>query len=110
MAGTGFGVFILAALCEIGGCYAFWLWLRLGQSAIWAAIGVALLISFAWLLTRSESAAAGRAFAVYGGVYIALSLGWMFVVERVRPDRWDYAGAALCIVGSALILLAPRTA
>ena len=58
----------------------------------------------------SHTAAAGRAFAAYGGVYIAASLAWMWVVEGVRPDRWDALGTALCLVGAAVILLAPRGA
>ncbi|MET0377177.1 MAG: YnfA family protein [Rhizorhabdus sp.] len=111
MAGTsGLGIFLVAALAEIGGCYAFWLWLRLGKSPLWALGGIVLLALFAWLLTRLDSTAAGRAFAAYGGIYIVMSLGWMWAVEGSRPDRWDYAGAALCILGSAVILLGPRTA
>ncbi len=107
---AGLGIFVAAALCEIAGCFAFWAWLKLGRSPAWAVAGIASLILFAWLLTRIESAAAGRAFAAYGGIYIAASLAWMWAVEATRPDRWDYAGAALCIIGSALILLAPRAA
>ncbi|RYH05236.1 MAG: YnfA family protein [Alphaproteobacteria bacterium] len=110
MASTGLAIFVLAALCDIGGCYAFWLWLKLGKSPLWAIGGTVLLILFAWLLTRIDSAAAGRAFAAYGGIYIACSLTWMWAVENSRPDRWDYAGAALCILGSAVILLGPRAA
>jgi len=111
MAGpAGLGIFVFAALAEIGGCYAVWLWLRQDRSAIWAIAGVALLILFAWLLTRLDSGVAGRAFAAYGGIYICLSLGWMCAVEGVRPDRWDYAGAALCMAGSMVILLAHRPA
>ncbi|WP_084691111.1 YnfA family protein [Sphingomonas sp. SRS2] len=111
MAGAGgLNIFLLAALAEIGGCYAFWLWLRLGKSPFWAVGGGALLVLFAWLLTRTDSAAAGRTFAAYGGIYIVMSLGWMWAIEGTRPDRWDYAGAALCILGGAVILLGPRTA
>lgn len=110
MPGTSFAIFAIAALFEIGGCFAFWMWLRLGRSPWWAAAGVAALILFAWLLTRIDSSHAGRAFAAYGGIYIVLSLGWMWAVEATRPDRWDYAGASLCIIGSAIILLAPRAA
>lgn len=110
MPGAGLALFTAAALCEIGGCFAFWLWLRQGRSPLWALAGTLLLLLFAWLLTRVESAAAGRAFAAYGGIYIAASLGWMWAVEGMRPDRWDYAGAAFCLIGSMIILLAPRAA
>lgn len=105
-----FLVYALAAACEIGGCFAFWAWLRQGRSALWAIPGVLALIAFAWLLTRVEAAAAGRAFAAYGGVYILASIVWMRAVEQVRPDRWDLIGAAICLVGAGVVLLGPRAA
>lgn len=101
-------VYTLAAVAEIGGCFAFWAWLRLGKSPWWVAPGVAALLLFAWLLTLVDSAAAGRAFAAYGGVYIAASLAWLFFVEGVRPDRWDLLGAAVCLAGAAIIIAGPR--
>ncbi|ATE65317.1 YnfA family protein [Rhizorhabdus dicambivorans] len=110
MPGSGLALFVAAALCEIAGCFAFWAWLKLGKSPLWAVGGTILLVLFAWTLTRVDSAAAGRAFAAYGGIYIAASLCWMWAVEGARPDRWDYAGAFLCILGSAVILLVPRSA
>ncbi|MBR0658462.1 YnfA family protein [Roseomonas oryzicola] len=104
------GVYAAAAAAEIGGCFAVWAVLRLGRSAWWLAAAVVLLLLFAWLLTRVDTEAAGRAFAAYGGVYIAASLAWMWGVEGLRPDLWDLAGAALCLAGAAVILLAPRGA
>jgi small multidrug resistance family-3 protein len=97
-----------AAVCEIGGCFAFWAWLRLGKSPLWLVPGGVLLAGFALLLTRVDAAFAGRAFAAYGGVYIAASLAWLWAVEGSRPDRWDLAGAALCLGGAAVILFGPR--
>ena len=102
--------FLLAALFEIAGCYAFWMWLRQGKSAWWIAPALLSLTLFAVLLTRIEATYAGRAYAAYGGVYIAASLGWLWMVEGSRPDRWDFAGAALCLTGAAVILLGPRNA
>ena len=99
-----------AALAEIAGCFAFWAWLREGRSPYWLVPGIAALVLFAWLLTLVPTTAAGRAYAAYGGVYIAASLAWLWTVEGVRPDRWDMAGAALCLAGAAVILLAPRSA
>ena len=99
-----------AALAEIAGCFAFWAWLRLGKSALWLVPGVASLALFAWLLTRVDAAFAGRAYAAYGGVYIAASLLWLWVVEGSRPDRWDAGGGAVCLFGAAVILLGPRGA
>lgn len=103
-------IYALAATAEIAGCFAFWAVLRLDRSPWWLVPGVASLVVFAWLLTRVDAAAAGRAFAAYGGVYIVASLVWMWVVEGVRPDRWDAVGAVLCLAGAAVILLAPRGA
>jgi small multidrug resistance family-3 protein len=80
----------------------------LGQPAWWLIPGLAALALFAWVLTRVEADAAGRAFAAYGGVYIVASLVWLWAVEGLRPDRWDAIGAALCLVGAAVILVGPR--
>ncbi len=103
-------VFIAAALAEIAGCFAFWAWWRLDRSALWLIPGVASLIAFAWLLTLAQSDAAGRAYAAYGGIYVAASLGWLWLAEGVRPDRWDVIGVAICLVGASVILFAPRAA
>lgn len=100
---------VLAAFFEIAGCYAFWVWLRLEKSILWALPGGLSLVIFALVLTRIESASAGRAFAAYGGVYIVASLVWLWVVERQMPDRWDLLGATVCLVGAAIILLGPRS-
>jgi len=98
----------IAALAEIAGCYAFWAVLRDGRSIWWLAPGVASLIVFAFALTRVESSAAGRAFAAYGGVYIAASLLWLRFAEGMRPDRWDLLGGAVALAGAAIILLPAR--
>ncbi|WAP67451.1 YnfA family protein [Jiella pelagia] len=101
--------YIGAALAEIAGCFGFWAWLRLGRSVFWLAPAIASLCLFAYLLTLVESEQAGRAFAAYGGVYIVASLAWLWLVEGARPDRWDVAGGAICLVGAAVILWGPRT-
>ncbi|MBA4795090.1 YnfA family protein [Phenylobacterium sp.] len=97
-----------AAVAEIAGCFAFWAWLRLGRSVLWVLPGTASLILFAWLLTLIDASHAGRAYAAYGGVYIASALVWLWAVEGARPDRWDLIGAAICLAGAALILFGPR--
>lgn len=102
--------YICAALAEIGGCFAFWAWLRLGKSSWWIVPGMMSLALFAWLLTRVDADASGRAYAAYGGVYVCASLFWLWGVDGVRPDRWDVAGGLVCILGTAIILLGPRTA
>ncbi|MGD9804733.1 MAG: YnfA family protein [Hyphomicrobiaceae bacterium] len=104
---TTFG---LAALAEIAGCYAFWAWLRMNASAVWLGPGLVCLVTFAYLLTRIEVEFAGRAFAAYGGIYIAASLLWLWLVESRTPDRWDLGGATLCIAGTLVIIFGPRAA
>jgi len=103
-------IYIAAALAEIAGCFSVWAWLREGKPGWWAAPGMASLALFAFLLTRVDASAAGRAYAAYGGVYICASLAWLWAIEGVRPDRWDGLGAALCLVGAAVILFGPRAA
>ena len=105
-----FAAYLAAALAEIAGCFAFWAWLRLGKSALWLLPGMASLALFAYLLTRVDVSYAGRAYAAYGGVYIAASLGWLWAVEGARPDRWDAIGAVVCLAGAAIILFGPRGA
>ena len=102
--------YVAAAIAEIAGCFAFWAWLRLDRSAWWLIPGFVSLGLFAYLLTRIDSGFAGRAYAAYGGVYIAASLGWLWMVESQRPDRWDMVGAVICLGGAAIIIFGPRGA
>lgn len=101
-------LYLLAAVFEIAGCYAFWAWLRLGKGVLWIIPGTISLVLFALLLTRIESQYAGRAYAAYGGIYIISSLAWMVLVERTNPLVTDYLGVILCLGGSAVILFGPR--
>ena len=103
-------LYIVAAVAEIAGCFSFWAWWRLGKSAAWLVPGTLSLLAFAWLLALTPADAAGRTYAAYGGIYIAASLAWLWLAEGVRPDRWDLAGAALCLCGASVILFAPRGA
>jgi small multidrug resistance family-3 protein len=97
-------VFAIAALLEIGGCFAFWAWLRRGVTPFVLVLGIASLIGFAIALTRVDSAFAGRAYAAYGGIYIAASLVWLWIVEGQAPTRADLLGATLAIVGALVII------
>jgi small multidrug resistance family-3 protein len=101
-------LYVLAAGGEIAGCFAFWAWLRLGKSPWWLVPGVVSLVLFAWLLARVDVGFAGRAYAAYGGLYIVASLVWLWAVEGLRPDRFDIAGGALCLLGAAVILAGRR--
>lgn len=100
--------YVGAAIAEIAGCFAFWAWLRAGKSILWLIPGMAALALFAYLLTLAEVDAAGRAYAAYGGVYIAASLGWLWLIEGVQPDRWDLTGSVVCLIGMAIILFGHR--
>ena len=101
--------FVVAAFLEIAGCFAFWLWLRRGHSFPVVLLGVASLCGFAIMLTRVDSAFAGRTYAAYGGIYIAASLTWLWIVERQRPTATDLLGVGLAVAGALLIIgFAPR--
>ena len=100
--------YLLAALAEIGGCFTFWAWTRMNKSPLWLIPGVTSLLVFALALTRVDSSYAGRAYAAYGGIYIVCSLFWLWMAEGTAPDRWDAAGAGICLLGACVILFAPR--
>lgn len=100
-------LYLVAALAEIGGCFAFWAWLRLDRSPLWLLPGMVSLAVFAWALTWSDAPAAGRTYAAYGGIYILASLVWLWAVEGIRPDRWDTTGAAICLLGAMIIFYGP---
>ncbi|CAM3284296.1 small multidrug resistance family-3 protein [Paracoccus aminovorans] len=101
-------VYVLAALAEIAGCFAFWAWLRLSRSALWLVPGMISLALFAWLLTRVNADFAGRAYAAYGGIYVAASLGWLWLTEGQVPSRWDLLGGGLCVAGALVIVAGAR--
>ena len=97
-------MFVIAAFFEIAGCFAFWQWLRRGASSGAAVVGVLCLIAFATALTRVDSAFAGRAYAAYGGIYIAASLLWLWIAEDQRPTATDLVGATIAVLGALLII------
>lgn len=101
-------LYAVAALAEIAGCFSVFAVLRLDRSPLWLVPGSAALILFAYCLALAPSEAAGRTYAAYGGVYILASVLWMRLAEGVRPDRYDLTGAALCLLGAAIILFSPR--
>lgn len=102
-----FALFVAAAVAEIAGCYLPYLWLRKGRSPLLLAPAAVSLATFAWLLSLQPSAA-GRTYAAYAGVYVAIALVWLWLVDAQRPDRWDVLGAAVAIAGMCIIAFAPH--
>ncbi|WP_212742614.1 YnfA family protein [Methylobacillus flagellatus] len=104
-----FGLFVLTALAEIVGCYLPYLWLK-KDGPLWLLIPAAFSLAlFAWLLSL-HPAAAGRVYAAYGGVYIAVALGWLWLVDGVRPTVTDVVGVAVALLGMAIIMLGDKPA
>lgn len=99
-------LFFITALAEIVGCFLPWLVLKQGKS-VWLLLPAALsLVLFVWLLTLHPSAA-GRTYAAYGGMYIAVALLWLRVVDGVTLSLWDWLGASIALVGMTIIALQP---
>ena len=104
---TSLALFVLAGLCEIGGGYLVWLWLREGRSALLAVLGGAILFVYGVVPTL-QPAPFGRVYAAYGGVFVVLSLLWGTLVARELLDRFDLTGGLLCLAGVAVMMYAPR--
>lgn len=101
-------LFALAAIAEIGGAYLVWLGLRDGRGWRWVVAGGLALALYGVIATLQPESSFGRIFAAYGGIFIAGSIAWGALFEGFRPDRWDLAGAAICLLGMAVIMFAPR--
>jgi small multidrug resistance family-3 protein len=100
-------LFAAAGLCEIGGGYLVWLWLRHGRAGVFGALGAGVLFLYG-ILPTFQPAHFGRVYAAYGGVFVVLSLAWGWGIDAHRPDRYDLTGALLCLVGVAVIMYTPR--
>jgi len=101
-------LYIATAITEMVGCYLLLLWLR-GQDTDWLLLPAAAfsLAAFAWLLTL-HAAPSGRVYAAYGGVYVAVALGWLWSVDGIRPSSWDLVGVVVTLAGMAIIAYQPR--
>jgi small multidrug resistance family-3 protein len=102
-------LFVLAALFEIGGAWLVWQGVREHRGWAWVGGGVIALGAYGFVATLQSDAHFGRILAAYGGVFVAGSLLWGMGFDGFRPDRWDIAGAVLCLLGVAVIMYAPRT-
>jgi len=101
-------LFILAGLCEIGGGYLVWLWLRNGRGFALGALGGAVLFLYG-IIPTLQPAHFGRVYAAYGGVFVALSIAWGWLIDKKPPDAFDLIGGAICLVGVGVIMYWPRS-
>ena len=103
-------LFVVAALAEIGGAWLVWQGVREHRGVVWVGAGLVALGIYGFVATLQPDANFGRILAAYGGVFVAGSLAWGVVADGFRPDRYDLVGAAICLVGVAVIMYAPRAA
>lgn len=101
-------LFTLAGLCEIGGGYLVWQWLRAGRGVAWGLVGAAVLVLYGVVPTFQSEPSFGRVYAAYGGIFVALALAWGIAFDRWAPDRWDLLGAGIALVGVGVIMWGPR--
>ncbi|EGD45245.1 YnfA family protein [Nocardioides sp. NPDC057767] len=101
-------LFALAAVAEIGGAWLVWQGLREHRGWLWVGAGFIALGLYGVVATLQPDAHFGRILAAYGGVFVVGSIAWGMAMDGYRPDRWDIAGAALCLAGMGMIMYAPR--
>jgi small multidrug resistance family-3 protein len=102
------GLFVVAAVAEIGGAWLVWQGVREHRGLVWIGAGVAALGSYGFVATMQADANFGRILAAYGGIFVVGSLAWGMALDGFRPDRWDIIGAVICLVGVAVLMFGPR--
>lgn len=101
--------FILAGICEIGGGYLVWVWLREGKNIWFGIMGAIVLILYGVIPTfQPQSANFGRVYATYGGIFIVLSILWGWKIDGIIPDKFDLIGGGIALIGAMIIIYAPR--
>ncbi|WP_459975516.1 YnfA family protein [Nocardioides pyridinolyticus] len=103
------GLFVLAAVAEIGGAWLVWQGVREHRGWIWIGAGIVALGAYGFVATLQEDAHFGRILAAYGGVFVAGSLAWGMAMDGFKPDRYDVIGALVCLAGVGVIMYSPRT-
>jgi len=101
-------LFVLAAIAEIGGAWLVWQGVREHRGVAWVGAGIAALGAYGFVATFQDDNNFGRILAAYGGIFVAGSLAWGIALDGFRPDRFDYVGAAICLVGVGVTMYAPR--
>ncbi len=101
-------LFVVAALAEIGGAWLIWQGVREHRGLLWVGGGFIALGIYGFVATLQPDAQFGRILAAYGGIFVAGSLAWGMLVDKFEPDRYDFTGAVICLVGVAVIMYAPR--
>lgn len=102
------GLFIVAALFEIGGAWLVWQGVRESRGLAWIGAGVIALGLYGFIATLQPDPHFGRILAAYGGTFVVGSLAWGIALDGFRPDRYDIIGAMICLFGVAVIMYAPR--
>lgn len=101
-------LFVVAAIAEIGGAWLIWQGAREHRGVAWIGAGIAALAAYGFVATLQDDSNFGRILAAYGGIFVAGSLAWGIVMDGFKPDRFDYLGAAICLIGVSVIMFAPR--
>jgi small multidrug resistance family-3 protein len=101
-------LFVLAAIAEIGGAWLVWQGVREDRGVAWIGAGIVALAAYGFVATLQDDPNFGRILAAYGGIFVAGSLAWGIVADGFRPDRFDIAGAVICLVGVGVVMWAPR--
>jgi small multidrug resistance family-3 protein len=101
-------LFALAAFAEIGGAWLIWQGWREHRGVLWVAAGILALGAYGFVASLQPDPHFGRVLAAYGGIFVAGSLAWGVMVDKFHADRWDYVGAAVCLLGVAVIMYGPR--
>ncbi len=100
--------FLLAGLCEIGGGYLVWLYMRDDKSSLYLLAGAIVLFLYGIIPTLQPASSFGKVYAAYGGIFIILSILWGWLIDGIRPDAYDIVGGLVCLVGVYIIMYAPR--
>jgi len=101
------GIFILAGLCEIGGGYLIWLWLKEGKP-LWYGLSGGAILALYGVVATWQTAGFGRVYATYGGIFIVMALIWAWKIDGFKPDKWDIIGALIALLGVFIIMYMPR--